>query len=481
MSKSIEKEATIFDSRYVGWLMVGIFFCSGIALIFIANGTCDEGDSVMHYQYARWAPFHYKLFFDHWAKPLYVLVASPAAQFGFHGIKLFNILVSACAIFFTSLVAQRLNIKRFSLASLFMTMSPGLIVYSLSGLTEPLFALILIASVWLYLKDKIFWSIIIISFLPFIRSEGLMMCGLFASLLILEKKWKMLPLILFGHFVYGVAGYPIYHSLLWTFTQIPYASMHDAYGHGEWNHFFINTLYITGVPLYILLGIGMLVGLKKLLNRNLFFENRRELFLIYGCFCAYFFGHVIFWKFGIFNSFGMLRVLVGILPLMAIIELRGLNSLTNCIPLLFVKKLALTGIVIYVLIFPFTPNPYSWNYRQNFFLNTSQELLVDMRNYIQTGYPNYKKCSYYFDANYTSVVMDIDFFDPNVSRRTWETWESPPSNSFLIWDDWYSVVDIGTKLETVMNDSRFELVKEFSKKDPWNSDRKILLFKSKDF
>ena len=481
MSKSIEKAETIFDGRYVGWLIIGIFLCAGVALAFIANGTCDEGDSVMHYQYARWAPFHSKLFFDHWAKPLYVLIASPAAQFGFHGMKLFNILVSACAIFFTLSAAQRLNIKRFSLASLFMIMSPALIVHSLSGLTEPLFALVLIISVWLYLKDKIFWSIIIISFLPFVRSEGLMMCGVFTVLLIFEKKWKMLPLILFGHFVYGVAGYPIYHNLLWTFTQIPYASMHSAYGHGEWDHFFINTLCITGVPLYILLGIGMLTGLRKLLNRNLFFENRRELLLVYGCFCTYFFGHVIFWKFGIFNSFGMLRVLVGILPLMAIIELRGFNSLINWMPSPFSRKLALIGIIIYVIIFPFSPNPYSWNYKQNFFLNTSQELLVEMRNYIQISYPDYKKCNYYYDANYTSVVMGVDFFDPKVSRRTYETWESPPSKSFLIWDDWYSVVDIGTKLETVMNDSRFELVKEFSKKDPWNTERKIFLFKTKDF
>ena len=68
MSKSIEKAETIFDGRYVGWLIIGIFLCAGVALAFIANGTCDEGDSVMHYQYARWAPFHSKLFFDHWAK-----------------------------------------------------------------------------------------------------------------------------------------------------------------------------------------------------------------------------------------------------------------------------------------------------------------------------------------------------------------------------------------------------------------------------
>lgn len=435
----------------------------------------------MHYQYARWAPFHHKLFFDHWAKPLYVLLASPAAQFGIRGIKLFNILVSACTIFFTSLVAKRLNIKRFSLAALFMIMSPALIVYSLSGLTEPLFALVLIISVWLYLNDKIFWSIIIISFLPFVRSEGLMMCGVIAVLLVIEKRWKTLPLILFGHFIYGIAGYFVYHNLLWTFTQIPYARLSSAYGHGQWDHFFVNILFIIGVPLYILLGIGMIAGARKIFDRKFFIEHKRELFLIHGCFCAYFFGHVIFWKFGIFNSFGMLRVLVAVLPLMAIIELRGINFAVNCIPISFVKKMVVTGVVIYVIIFPFAPNLYAWNFRQNFSLNTSQQLLVDMGSFIRTNYPEYKKYNYYFDANYTSIVMDIDFFDSRVSRRTWETWESPPLKSFLIWDDWYSAFEIGTKLETVMNDGRFELVKEFSKKNEWDADRKIFLFKSKDF
>lgn len=481
MNETLKKFDSLFDKKIFAWILVALFFASGVALAFIASGTCDEGDSVMHYQFARWAPLHHELFFNHWAKPVYVLIASLPAQFGIHGIKLFNVTVSAMALVFTLLVASRLAISRFSLAALFMMMSPGLIVYSLSGLTEPLFALVLIISIWLYLNDKIFWSIILISFLPFVRSEGLMMCGVFGALLLLEKRWKMLPLLMFGHLVYGIAGYSIHHSFLWTFTEIPYVGKVNNYGQGEWNHFFKNILVIIGIPLYALLGFGVVAGIKKLFGRKLFLEHKRELFLIYGCFSAYFFGHVIFWRFGIFHSFGMLRVLVAILPLMAIIELRGFNFAMDWIGSQVIKNLVQISVVSYVIIFPFAPNPYAWNYKRDFCGNASQEVMNEMGNYIRANYAGYKECNYYFDANYTSIVMEVDFFDKKVCRSTWETWESPPHKSFLIWDDWYSVVEVGTKLENLMNDNRFELVKEFSREVPGDNNRRVVLFKSKDF
>lgn len=481
MNQLVKKIETLFDKKILGWFLVALFFVSGVALTFIASGTCDEGDSVMHYQFAKWAPLHHELFFNHWAKPLYVLLASVPAQFGIHGIKLFNITISAIALLFTLLVASRLSIPRVSLAVLFMMMSPGLIVYSLSGLTEPLFALVLIVSIWLYLNNKIFWSIILVSFLPFVRSEGLMMCGVFAALLILEKRWKMLPLLMFGHFAYGIAGYSTHHNFLWTFTEIPYVGKGNNYGQGQWNHFFVNILYIIGVPLYILLGFGLIVGVRKLFGKELFFEHKRELFLIYGCFCAYFFGHVIFWRFGIFHSFGMLRVLVAVLPLMAIIELRGVNLGVDWIGSRVVRSVVLLSIIAYVTIFPFARNLYAWNYKRDFCATTGQEVINDLGIYINSNYSHHKECNYYFDANYTSIVIGFDFFDKKVSRSTWEIWDSPPHHSFLIWDDWFSVVEAGTKLENLMNDNRFEFVKEFSREVPGDNTRRVVLFKSKDF
>src|SRR5580658_10738476 len=100
------------NNKYFAWLIAGIFFTLGIILTFTANGTCDDGDSIMHYQFARWAIVHHQLFFDHWAKPLYVLIACPFAQLGIPGIKVFNLLVSSITILLTFYIADTLHIGR---------------------------------------------------------------------------------------------------------------------------------------------------------------------------------------------------------------------------------------------------------------------------------------------------------------------------------------------------------------------------------
>ena len=63
------------------------------------DGTGGSGDSIHHYLYAKYATAHPENFFNHWAKPLYVLLACSFAQFGFVGMKIFNALVALFTIF----------------------------------------------------------------------------------------------------------------------------------------------------------------------------------------------------------------------------------------------------------------------------------------------------------------------------------------------------------------------------------------------
>ena len=95
------------------YALLALYAGCAVATILFFNGTGDEGDSVHHYLFARYAPLHPALFMDHWAKPLYVLLACPFAQFGFVGAKIFNVLAMMGAMWFTYLTAQalRLNTK----------------------------------------------------------------------------------------------------------------------------------------------------------------------------------------------------------------------------------------------------------------------------------------------------------------------------------------------------------------------------------
>ena len=52
-----------------------VYVVAAAFTIFYFNGTGDSGDSPMHYLFAKYAPKHPELYFDHWAKPLFVLLA----------------------------------------------------------------------------------------------------------------------------------------------------------------------------------------------------------------------------------------------------------------------------------------------------------------------------------------------------------------------------------------------------------------------
>jgi len=100
----------------------------------------DTGDSVMHYFYARYAPQDPLLYLHHWAKPFFTLLASPFAQFGFGGIKLFNGIAGLFSAWFAFCISKKLKIKHSWLAIVFVLFAPAYFVKLFSGYTEPLLA-----------------------------------------------------------------------------------------------------------------------------------------------------------------------------------------------------------------------------------------------------------------------------------------------------------------------------------------------------
>lgn len=460
----------------ISWVSILIFGLAGFILAFVADGTAGAGDSPMHYQYARYAPLHPELFFHHWAKPFFVWLASFPAQHGVIGIKIFNLLLSVLSMLVAWRVAILLSIPNAGLVPLFMALMPSFIHHSLSGYTEPLFALVTISGIWLYLNRQITLSILLISLLPFVRSEGLLICGVFGFALLIEKNWFNIPLLAAGHWVYGVLGLKYHESVFWVFTKVPYARLSSVYGIGTWGHFFKELPAITGIPLAILLVIGVIYLLfrtRQLLAQR---KGRVEWLLVLGSAGAYFIAHVIFWALGIFNSMGLLRVLIAIVPLMAIVQLRGFNTLVGLVTLPRAKAILAALLLLYISIFPVSSNPYAWNYKRDFCRNEEQQLSKQATDYIKNNFPEYNKYTYFFDANFLSVDMELDFFNDQKCMRTFQRHHFPVGHSFVIWDDWYSKEQEHVSLQELESDTLLTKVKEFMVLEPWGTERKMVLY-----
>ena len=431
-----------FVKRYQLIFLFGVLSVSLFSIALFTDGTCDSGDSVTHYLYARYAFIHPVNFIDHWAKPVFVLIASLFAQFGFMGVKLMNVIVALCTAFFVFRIAVKLEFKSPLLAPVFLFAFPLYTISIFSGLTEPLFGLMITISFWLILNKKLTAGLILVSFLPFCRSEGLIIVIIVGLYLFLKRKntsshigRDKIYLLFVGHVFYSIVGGFHYKDIFWVFSNIPYKG-EERYGHGDWFRFFEQSPAIFGVPLLFVLIVGLVsfyAEKNKAITKNLFPEM---IILITASFLAIFLAHVIFWRFGLFSSFGLKRVMVAVLPLAALICLSGINTIQEWISQKnkLAANIAFGSILCYVLSFPFTSNPYAIDRHKDFSLRNDQQAIIQVVQWIKAFHPNEK---IYSDHYYVAMAGDIDPFDPTKFQNI-KAFKEGNGNGLVVWDDWYA-------------------------------------------
>lgn len=502
--------------EWIALALTGCFLAIFFLIAFLKDGTGDSGDSIEHYLISRFAFLHPELFLHHWGKPVFTLLSSPFSQFGFTGIKIFNCLVAALTGYFVIKTAFRLRIlycypppdplpadregeqvsgnlpPPFSkggghggwvhlsnLAIVFLFFAPVYFKYIFSGMTEHLLGLALILSVFLMVKKQVTLSALIVSFMPFMRSEGLIIAGVFALYLMVKKQYRHLPLLLAGHVVYGIAGYFYYHDVLWVFNRIPYLNLDSWYGEGHWPDFIFKLYYVMGLPLFGIFILGlvrMAVKLfkKKFIQSQPYFEE--ELILVYGSFLAFFLGHTVFWALGIFNSMGLGRVLNSVIPLTALIGMRGLEWITTT-RIRWLNRILLYGILLFVVVFPFLGNPASLKWKKDLGLSADQKLINEVIPELNAGSA---KNLWLYSHPYVGMQLGIDPYDPSQRGKisAINDQEGLPAATVIIWDSWFSPVEEGYTLESLQ--AKEFLTLESLHISPEDPAKKIAIFVMKD-
>ncbi len=447
---------TLFQNHSTALISLALVSLCSILILLLFNGIGEEADSFHHYLIARYAPGHPKLYFDHWGKPIYTLLSSPFAQFGLIGSKIFNLICSLTSAFIAYLISKELKLKQPALVILLIFLIPLNFQVNFSAFTEPLFALALMGVIWLSLKNKLNLAMIIVSFMPLIRSEGLLIIGVFGLWLLIRKDFKRIPLLAVGQVAYGLMAWIFFgKSPLWTFSEIPYANMDSPYGSGGLFHFAEKLIYICGFPLLLLFLCGLLWSLFKYRNQR----NEWNV-LIIGSFFAFFIFHSLAWYFGWFSSMGLKRVFGAITPLMGIIMLYGLNSITA---LFKNEKLKRWFSWIYPLIaavFLFSGGPAAVNWSHEMNLTPSQKLADEVGTYIKEEGIEYRRLIY-ADRFLQHSLQN----DPYDYREYWplerEILSKIRKDDLLIWDNWHATTDFGIRREMLDNNPQLEALKDF--------------------
>jgi hypothetical protein len=427
-----------------------------VILLFInaqTNGTGDAGDSIKHFLYAKYAFDYPTFFFHHWAKPVFVLLSAPFAMLGFKGIIVFNSLCASLIGYFSYKTAVELKQPHPWLVFLFLFFAPLFFALIFSGLTEYLFALFLILGIYLFTRERWIAALILISFLPLIRSEGLIILVVFGGYLIWLRKFKILPFLFAGQVLYSIVGAFFYKDLLWLIHEIPYASLKERYGSGAPFDFVHRLNYVIEKPIYLFLGTGALVVGFQFLKNYTSKTTSLLFFLVLGSFLSVFVAHSIFWWKGIFNSMGLPRVLLAVHPAIALLALVGTNWLLNWMKNEKVKTGVLIGICALVVVYPFINRKEGVVFNKNLFHTIENELIdKDIKAFIEVNYPNYQEMKFYYTHPAIAFVFQHDYFNTDIHQEIHELpAKNIPANSLVIWDNKMAVLESGVTLEYLKN------------------------------
>jgi hypothetical protein len=405
------------------------------------------GDSYSHFLLARDAAIHPENFLHHWGKPFFTLLAFPFAQLGIKGVEVFNALCYLLGAYSAFSIAQNLKYKHAWAASLFTLFAPIVYITAFSALTEPLASFIIILGVLLYTQKRFVLGSILLSFIIMVRTEAFVFFPVWAAFLFWVRAYKAIPFLAIGFVVYSLAGWQFYDDILWVITKQPYPDTTDIYGTGDFWHFADSYLSITHkVPGFALLfGIlFMLVSTIKNKFKHWTFEVKVE-WMILASSGVFFFAHSYAWWSENAASAGLLRVMAVIIPLIAVIGVKGLNWF-----LVSNKRNVQMAIAVFMVFISIKLVYRTWQMHHLPVATHPDIACFNNLTYpINEAYKQGQRIAYYHP--YVGVRFGVDFRNTRQALYFFESGRhrlaEMQSGDLLIWDNQFWVVEGRTAKE----------------------------------
>ncbi len=443
-------------------ILLVISFSYVLVLFLISPGLYGDADSISHYHLARYA-FKYPVnFVDHWGKPLYTTLSAPFAQLGYEGAVLFNILCGLLTAWLIFRIAKKLEFQNSLLVIPFSLFTPIYLVTMMTGLTEILFGLVLVASIYFYLCERTIISSVIISFIPYARTEGIMFLFIFLLAFLLVRKYKAIPFLLTGFIIFSLAGYWHYKDLLWFFTAVPYLKEGpDIYGSGSFFYYFRVFDQIMGWPLIIPAFLGIITLSISLFREKkpLFTVPRITVYwLITGSFIAFLLAHSFLWWQGMFGVLSSKRFMACIMPLGGFIALVGVNFIFRLLD----KRSWLRTSMVIIIVLLILWMPYF--YKQAPASLTGPHLVMKetagaLKKMNTAGHKVIgfdPKLPFYLDTD----PFGHDRFSYRLSDDVNPEFNQP-DGTYLVWDPHFGGLEKQLSLEEMLRNPHFRLVDGF--------------------
>jgi hypothetical protein len=168
---------------HLHWYLLGAILPFLLYLVFGSDGYFGGADNITHYMIARYAFRHPELFLNAWGRPLFTIPVAPFAQFGLEGVKIFNCLAGLATAWLVYRIACRAHLRNPGMAIILVIFTPLYLMMLPTAMTEVVFGLVVTLALFLFMRKSYIASAIVISFVPFARTEGFLVLPLYLTAL----------------------------------------------------------------------------------------------------------------------------------------------------------------------------------------------------------------------------------------------------------------------------------------------------------
>jgi len=448
-------------------LVISAIVLGYIAIFSKVHYTGSE--SIYHFFHAKAIFQHPEIMINHWGKPLFIILSAPFSYFGETGAKLFNVVVMLLSAYFAFKIGKKLGFKYAFPAVFLVIFAPVYLPFAQSALTEPLFGLVALVGAYLFLNQKYIASAIVISFIIFARSEGMMFILIYAFAYILKKEYKSIPFLFFGFILYGFLGILFNHGFFWYYYDYPYNGAVDIYGKGPFWNYFIHQKNITGTPFSVYIFGGFILLLIKVLRKPLSIFKGNNLVLnvlIVLPSLVYIFAHSYLWYKGLGSSLGLHRIVGAVFPLLAILALFGMDKLV--VLLEKIPKYGKQISIIVLLVFGLIMIKNTYRNRSEVILiqpDVKEKLILKSIDYIEENNLDTRKL-YVYQAHFIAK-FDGDHFDGNNSKvqggisNPKQPESCTKKDDIIVWDGHVSPNEGRLPIQNLENNTNFKELIEF--------------------
>ena len=220
-------------ARWLPWTVAVIIAALLVWARSASEGIREAGDGVQHHMIARYSWKHPDLLLDQWGKPMFTLLASPFAQFGYNAMAVFNASLALACLAFSLKLLRRSGAWTMVAFPAALMLAPQYAHLVIDGMTEILFGTMALLCVRLLADERYRLAAIVGSLTPLCRPEYIVFLPFVAGWLAWNKRFTALPWCALGIAVYSVFGWLRTDDLLLWWHGDPYGSGDSIYGKGD--------------------------------------------------------------------------------------------------------------------------------------------------------------------------------------------------------------------------------------------------------